>query len=173
MYVSTYVFLISLQGVDFKIKTVELRGKKIRLQIWWVTEDKSLVPLFLCMVHFLCLSHHPAACSHKCYWWRNECCCLTNGCANKISLKTQGCKKQNKHVLAVQNMFCFFVHSCEDTYGIYVPPHFTVNRTLNSVAVKCLKVKYRQRGKTLCQHLRLSLVVSSSIVVISFQHNTQ
>lgn len=27
---------ISPTGVDFKIKTVELRGKKIRLQIWWV-----------------------------------------------------------------------------------------------------------------------------------------
>jgi len=27
------VFLI---GIDFKIKTVELRGKKIKLQIWWV-----------------------------------------------------------------------------------------------------------------------------------------
>lgn len=24
----------SVTGVDFKIKTVELRGKKIRLQIW-------------------------------------------------------------------------------------------------------------------------------------------
>lgn len=45
-----------LIGVDFKIKTVELRGKKIRLQIWWVIEQKSPVPLLLCMVHFLCLS---------------------------------------------------------------------------------------------------------------------
>jgi len=26
--------LIGFEGVDFKIKTVELRGKKIRLQIW-------------------------------------------------------------------------------------------------------------------------------------------
>lgn len=25
---------VCLTGVDFKIKTVELRGKKIRLQIW-------------------------------------------------------------------------------------------------------------------------------------------
>lgn len=29
-----------LAGVDFKIKTVELRGKKIRLQIWWVIGGK-------------------------------------------------------------------------------------------------------------------------------------
>lgn len=30
---SSFVFIL-LTGVDFKIKTVELRGKKIRLQIW-------------------------------------------------------------------------------------------------------------------------------------------
>jgi len=25
-----------ISGIDFKIKTVELDGKKIKLQIWWV-----------------------------------------------------------------------------------------------------------------------------------------
>lgn len=46
-----------LTGVDFKIKTVELRGKKIRLQIWWVEEGflvlffESMAPL---MSHPVC-----------------------------------------------------------------------------------------------------------------------
>lgn len=30
----TYIFLFTFSGIDFKIKTVELRGKKIKLQIW-------------------------------------------------------------------------------------------------------------------------------------------
>lgn len=33
-YSSFFVYCILFIGVDFKIKTVELRGKKIRLQIW-------------------------------------------------------------------------------------------------------------------------------------------
>lgn len=28
---------VFILGIDFKIKTVELQGKKIKLQIWWVT----------------------------------------------------------------------------------------------------------------------------------------
>ena len=27
---------IIVSGIDFKIKTIELQGKKIKLQIWWV-----------------------------------------------------------------------------------------------------------------------------------------
>jgi len=27
---------VFILGIDFKIKTVELQGKKIKLQIWWV-----------------------------------------------------------------------------------------------------------------------------------------
>jgi len=30
------VFFLFSTGIDFKIKTVELQGKKIKLQIWWV-----------------------------------------------------------------------------------------------------------------------------------------
>jgi len=33
MPVIMYIFF---SGIDFKIKTVELRGKKIKLQIWYV-----------------------------------------------------------------------------------------------------------------------------------------
>ena len=33
-FTSTFISTI---GIDFKIKTVELRGKKIKLQIWWVS----------------------------------------------------------------------------------------------------------------------------------------
>lgn len=29
-----YVFFLFILGIDFKIKTVELQGKKIKLQIW-------------------------------------------------------------------------------------------------------------------------------------------
>lgn len=29
-----YIFFLTFSGIDFKIKTVELRGKKIKLQIW-------------------------------------------------------------------------------------------------------------------------------------------
>lgn len=28
--------VVSLSGIDFKIRTIELDGKKIKLQIWWV-----------------------------------------------------------------------------------------------------------------------------------------
>lgn len=40
-------------GVDFKIKTVELRGKKIRLQIWWVEERLPVLQLWN-TVPFVC-----------------------------------------------------------------------------------------------------------------------
>ena len=34
MTTRVYMRLFSISGIDFKIKTVELGGKKIKLQIW-------------------------------------------------------------------------------------------------------------------------------------------
>lgn len=33
---SSKLTVVSLSGIDFKIRTIELDGKKIKLQIWWV-----------------------------------------------------------------------------------------------------------------------------------------
>ena len=37
MDVYTNICVFCSTGIDFKIKTVELQGKKIKLQIWWVS----------------------------------------------------------------------------------------------------------------------------------------
>lgn len=34
VYADMFLFFFSPTGIDFKIKTVELQGKKIKLQIW-------------------------------------------------------------------------------------------------------------------------------------------
>jgi hypothetical protein len=37
------ICLLLFSGIDFKIKTVELGGKKIKLQIWWVQTIANLI----------------------------------------------------------------------------------------------------------------------------------
>ena len=48
--------LVCFAGIDFKIKTVELGGKKIKLQIWWVHDttskfdlNKVIIKLYSCI----------------------------------------------------------------------------------------------------------------------------
>lgn len=67
---SSYIFawwymlicIVCFTGIDFKIKTVELQGKKIKLQIWWVSgffwdiklslrNNKVFIKLSICGVH--------------------------------------------------------------------------------------------------------------------------
>ena len=60
--VDTYAdvfFLFFSTGIDFKIKTVELQGKKIKLQIWWVNGLFWVFGLYT-QVKVLCLEEYRA-----------------------------------------------------------------------------------------------------------------
>lgn len=102
------VFDFLLSGVDFKIKTVELRGKKIRLQIWWVIVHTTPVPLLPYIVHFLRLSLSQSVSSvmlqtalTQHYWW------LSSGCIS--ALFSRWCCISPHHSMW---MFCLF-KTCE------------------------------------------------------------
>ena len=55
---------LSFSGIDFKIKTIELRGKKIKLQIWWV----RIVTILLEQPTSLCRSDPLLFIFYFCRW---------------------------------------------------------------------------------------------------------
>lgn len=68
-FTSTFISTI---GIDFKIKTVELRGKKIKLQIWWVWNGTSCVwdnTMRLIIMEF---SSEFVPYSSHCYQWADS-----------------------------------------------------------------------------------------------------